>query len=413
MRSLFDAAVAAADPKLCVPQHLPEPPAGRTLVIGAGKASAAMARAFEEQWPGELSGLVLTRYGHGVHCDRIEIVEASHPVPDAAGEAAAARIGELVSGLGADDLVVCLISGGGSALLSAPADGLTLADKQAVNRQLLDCGAPISEMNCLRKHLSSLKGGRLAALAHPARVCSLIISDVPGDDPSVVASGPTVPDPSTRQDALAIVKKYQLDIPDHIVRFLETEEAETPKPGDARFQRATTRIIAAPAQSIAAAAEVARSAGLSVVDLGDMIEGEAREVAQEQAELALAIAAGTGPVKTPAVIVSGGETTVTLTGNGRGGRNAEFALGLAIALAGHPQICAIAGDTDGIDGSEDNAGALVLPDTLERATVAGVDPAAYLANNDAYGFFEAVGDLVVTGPTLTNVNDLRAIMISE
>lgn len=412
LRQLFDAAVAAADPKLCVPEHLPEPPVGRTVVIGAGKASAAMARAFEDHWQGELTGLVLTRYGHGVACDRIEIIEASHPVPDAAGQAAAARIGELVSGLSGDDLVVCLISGGGSALLSAPAGGLTLEDKQIVNQQLLACGAPISEMNCVRKHLSSLKGGRLAVQAHPARVWSLIISDVPGDDPSIVASGPTVPDPSTRHDALEIVKRYQLDVPAHVIEFLETPDAETPKPGDPRFDTVTTRMIATPARSLAAAVGVAEAAGYAVVSLGDQVEGEAREVAREQAELALAIAAGTGPVKAPAAVLSGGETTVTLTGSGRGGRNAEFALGLAIALDEHPAISAIAGDTDGIDGSEDNAGAVVLPDTLARALDNGVDAAARLSNNDGYGFFEAIGDLVVTGPTLTNVNDLRAIIVS-
>lgn len=411
LRQLFDAAVAAADPKLCVPEHLPAPPVGRTVVIGAGKASAAMARAFEDHWPGDLTGLVLTRYGHGVTCERIEIVEASHPVPDAAGQAAAARIGDMVDGLNADDLVVCLISGGGSALLSAPAGGLTLADKQIVNQQLLACGAPISEMNCVRKHLSSLKGGRLAARAHPAPVWSLIISDVPGDDPSIVASGPTVPDPSTRQDALEIVRKYKLDVPAHVIAFLETDEAETPKPDDPRLDAVTTRLIATPAQSLAAAIAMAEAAGYAVISLGDQVEGEARDVASEQAELALAIANGTGPVKPPAAVLSGGETTVTLKGNGRGGRNAEYALGLTIALGGHPAISAIAGDTDGIDGSEDNAGAVVLPDTLSRAQAEGIDAADRLEDNDAYGFFEAINDLVVTGPTLTNVNDLRAIIV--
>ena len=310
-------------------------------------------------------------------------------------------------------LVVCLISGGGSALLSAPAGRLTLADKQAINRALLACGAPISEMNCVRKHLSALKGGRLAALAHPASVWTLIISDVPGDDPSVVASGPTVPDPSSRQDALDIVDKYRLDIPLRVADFLQSDEAETPKPGDVRFQSATTRMIATPAQSLAAAVAVAEKAGLAVVSLGDRVEGEARDVARDHAAMALAIAAGNGPVKAPAAILSGGETTVTLTGNGRGGRNAEYALGLVIAVAGHPAISAIAGDTDGIDGTEDNAGAFVLPDTPGRARAAGVDAAERLADNDAYGFFEAIGDLVVTGPTLTNVNDLRAVIISE
>jgi glycerate 2-kinase len=411
LESLFREAVAAADPKLCVPPHLPEVPDGRTLVVGAGKASAAMAKAVEAHWPGELSGLVITRYGHGVDCERIEIVQAAHPVPDDAGLQAARRIAELVSGLGADDLVICLISGGGSALLTAPAGGLTLEDKREVNRQLLASGAPISEMNCLRKHLSSLKGGRLAAAAYPARVVSLIISDVPGDDPSVVASGPTAPDPTTRHDALAIVEKRRLKLPGAVLRFLESPEAETPKPGDERLARVENRMIATPAQSLSAAGDLARQAGYAVLDLGDRVEGEAREVARDHAEVALAIAEGRHEVRGPAVVLSGGETTVTMHGRGRGGRNAEYALALALALGEHPGVWAMAGDTDGIDGSEDNAGALVAPDTLARARTAGIDAAARLADNDAYGFFAALGDLVVTGPTLTNVNDFRAILI--
>jgi len=414
LKSLFRAAIAAADPARCIPAHLPTPPRGRTVVVGAGKASAAMAKAFEDNWQGgDYSGLVITRYGHGVPCRKIEIVEAAHPVPDARGLEAAARIGELVKGLTEDDLVVCLISGGGSALLTAPAAGITLEDKREVNRQLLACGAPIDEMNCLRKHLSSLKGGRLAAAAHPAQVVSLIISDVPGDDPSVVASGPTVADATTTADALAIVAKYDLQLPDSVRRFLESPQAETPKPGDPRLAHADTRMIAAPAQSLEAAADLARANEFEVVDLGDEVEGEAREVARDQAALALEIAQGRHAVKAPAIILSGGETTVTLRGKGRGGRNAEFALGLAIALKGHPKIAAIAGDTDGIDGSEDNAGAVVLPDTLARAAAKGVDAEARLADNDAYGFFEAVDGLVVTGPTLTNVNDFRAIIIND
>jgi glycerate 2-kinase len=411
LESLFREAVAAADPKLCVPPHLPEVPDGRTLVVGAGKASAAMAKAVEAHWPGELSGLVITRYGHGVDCERIEIVQAAHPVPDDAGLQAARRIAEMVSGLGADDLVICLISGGGSALLTAPAGGLTLEDKREVNRQLLASGAPISEMNCLRKHLSSLKGGRLAAAAYPARVVSLIISDVPGDDPSVVASGPTAPDPTTRHDALAIVEKRRLKLPGAVLRFLESPEAETPKPGDERLARVENRMIATPAQSLSAAGDLARQAGYAVLDLGDRVEGEAREVARDHAEVALAIAEGRHEVRGPAVVLSGGETTVTMHGRGRGGRNAEYALALALALGEHPGVWAMAGDTDGIDGSEDNAGALVAPDTLARAHTAGIDAAARLADNDAYGFFAALGDLVVTGPTLTNVNDFRAILI--
>jgi glycerate 2-kinase len=404
LKDLFSAAVAAADPALRVPPFLPKPPKGRTLIVGAGKASAAMALAVEEHWKWPMSGLVITRYGHGAPCKTIEIVEASHPVPDASGRDAALRMGELVKGLSADDLVLCLISGGGSALLAAPAPGLTLEDKQNVNRQLLSCGAPISEMNCVRKHLSALKGGRLAAAAWPAQIVSLVISDVPGDDPAIVASGPTVPDPTTRQDALAILRKYKFDLPAHVWAFLETDAAETPKPGDPRFAKVRTEMIAAPAQSLAAAAKIAAEAGYRVIDLGDRIEGEARDVAREQAAQALT-------TKGPAVILSGGETTVTLKGKGRGGRNAEYALALAIALDGKENISAIAGDTDGIDGSEDNAGALVMPDTLARARAKGIDAAAYLANNDAYGFFAGIGDLVVTGPTRTNVNDFRAILI--
>ena len=404
LKDLFSTAVAAADPALRVPPFLPKPPKGRTLVVGAGKASAAMALAVEEHWSGPVSGLVITRYGHGAPCKRIEIVEASHPVPDASGRDAALRMGELVKGLTADDLVLCLISGGGSALLAAPAPGLTLADKQNVNRQLLSCGAPISEMNCVRKHLSALKGGRLAAAAFPAQIVSLVISDVPGDDPAIVASGPTVPDPTSRQEALAILRKYKFDLPAHVWTFLETDAAETPKPGDPRFAKVRTEMIAAPAQSLAAAAKIAAKAGYRVIDLGDRIEGEARDVAREQAAQALA-------TKGPAIILSGGETTVTLKGKGRGGRNAEYALALAIALDGKANISAIAGDTDGIDGSEDNAGALVTPDTLARAGAKGIDAEACLANNDAYGFFAGIGDLVVTGPTRTNVNDFRAILI--
>ena len=406
LQSLFSAAIAAADPALRVPPFLPTVPRGRTIVVGAGKASAAMALAVEQHWKATLTGLVITRYGHGAPCRSIEIVEASHPVPDANGRDAALRLGELVKGLSEDDLVLCLISGGGSALLAAPAPGLTLEDKQSVNRQLLACGAPIAEMNCVRKHLSALKGGRLAAAAYPAEVVSLIISDVPGDDPAVVASGPTVPDPTTRAEALAILRKYKFELPPHVWAFLETPAAETPKPGDPRFARVRTEMIAAPAQSLAAAAALAQEAGYRVIDLGDRVEGEAREVACEQAVLALA-------TKGPAIILSGGETTVTLRGKGRGGRNAEFALALAIALDGKANISAIAGDTDGIDGSEDNAGALVRPDTLARARAKGLDPQAFLANNDAYGFFSALGDLIVTGPTRTNVNDFRAILVEK
>jgi hydroxypyruvate reductase len=406
LRSLFDAAVAAADPRLCVPGKLPVPPKGRTVVVGAGKASAAMAEAVEANWRGPLSGLVITRYGHSARCRSIEIVEAAHPVPDERGRDAALKIRELVRGLTADDLVLCLISGGGSALLAAPAPGLTLADKQAVSRGLLASGAPISAMNCVRKHLSALKGGRLAAAAFPAEVVSLIISDVPGDDPAVIASGPTVPDPTTREDAIAILRRYRLDVPDRVWRFLESDAAETPKPGDLRFARVRAEIIATPSRSLAAAERLAEAAGYSVVNLGDRVEGEAREIAREHAQLARRTASGT-------IILSGGETTVTLKGKGRGGRNCEYALALAIALGGDPRISAIACDTDGIDGSEDNAGAIVAPDALARARRLGLDPEAFLDNNDAYSFFEALGGLVVTGPTRTNVNDFRAIMVGK
>lgn len=401
---LCDAAIAAAQPSLCLPAHLPPLPEGRTIVIGAGKASAAMAAAVEANWQGQIEGLVLTRYGHGCPCNHIEIVEAAHPVPDEAGFQAAARIHAMVQGLSAEDLVLCLISGGGSALLTAPAAGISLEEKQAVNRALLACGAPIGEMNCLRKHLSAIKGGRLAASAHPAKVVSLLISDVPGDDPSTVASGPTVADPTTRADALAILDKYNLDVAPSVRAFLETDAAETPKPGDFRLANAVTRMIATPRMSIDAAARVANEHGYHVIDLGDDVEGEAREVGAAHARIALKT---TGP----AIIVSGGETTVTLKGNGRGGRNAEYALALAIGLDGAGNVSGVAIDTDGIDGSEDNAGARVLPDVLDRARASGLDAQAMLANNDAYGFFEATGDLVMTGPTLTNVNDFRAIIV--
>ena len=404
LKRLYEAAIAAAQPSLCLPAHLPEVPKGSTIVVGAGKASAAMAAAVEANWTGNLEGLVLTRYGHGCPCKYIEIVEAAHPVPDKAGFDAAARIHKMVQGLTPDDLVLCLISGGGSALLTAPPGGITLEEKQAVNKALLACGAPIGEMNTLRKHLSAIKGGRLAAAAYPAKVWSLIISDVPGDDPSTVASGPTVADHTTRADALAIVEKYRLDVAPSVRAFLESDTSETSKPGDIRLVNADTRMIATPEMSIDAAASIARDAGYRVIDLGDDLEGEAREVGAAHAEMAL-------ETKGPTIILSGGETTVTLKGKGRGGRNAEYALALAIGLAGAPNISAVAIDTDGIDGSEDNAGARVTPDVLARAKARGVDAVAMLANNDAYGFFQATGDLVMTGPTLTNVNDFRAIVI--
>ncbi len=411
LRAMFDAAVAAADPAVCLPPHLPPRPKGRTLVIGAGKASAAMARAVEQHWDGPLEGLVVTRYDHAVPCDQIEIVEASHPVPDRAGETAARRILELVSGLSPDDLVLCLISGGGSALLSLPAAGLTLDDKQAVNKALLKSGATIGEMNCVRKHLSGIKGGRLAAAAAPAQVVSLLISDVPGDDPDVIASGPTVPDPSTRQTALEIIAERGIELPPALRAHLESEACETPKPGDPRLAGNRLEMIAAPQMSLEAAAEVAREAGVTPVILGDAIEGESRDVALVHAGIARQVARHGQPAKAPCVLLSGGETTVTVRGQGRGGRNAEFLLALTLALEGQEGIHALACDTDGIDGTEDNAGALTGPDSLARAAAAGLDPRAMLANNDGYSLFEALGDLLITGPTLTNVNDFRAILI--
>jgi len=414
LRDLFDAALAAARPATCLAPYIEklQPPKGHTVVIGAGKASAAMAKAVEDRWHHPLEGLVVTRYGYGEVCKRIEIVEAAHPVPDEKGRAAAGRMLEKVKGLSADDLVLCLISGGASALLALPAPGLTLADKQAVNRALLKSGANIVEMNTVRKHLSAIKGGRLAVVAQPARVLSWLISDVPNDDPGVIGSGPTVPDPTTFADALAVLAKYRIDPPGDVSAHLEAGAAgkieETPKPGDPRIGRVETVMVATPKRSLEAAAALARSRGLGVVMLGDNLEGEARELGAEHARRALDIAAKGGK---PTVVLSGGETTVTVRGNGRGGRNSEFLLALAAALAGAPGIAALACDTDGIDGTEDNAGAIVYPDTLARAAARGIAIAEKLAQNDGYGFFAALGDLVVTGPTLTNVNDFRAILI--
>ncbi len=378
-------------------------------MVGAGKAAAAMAKAVEDHWPGPVEGLVVTRYGHGCPTRGIEVVEAGHPLPDAAGANAARRILDKIRGLGPDDLVLALISGGGSALLALPAPGLALADKQAVGRALLLSGATIAEINCVRKRLSAIKGGRLAIAAAPARVVALIISDVPGDDPATIASGPTTPDPATAADALSILAKYRIDAPARVIAHLNAPESETPKPGDSRFARVENRVIATARDALNAAAAAARAAGVDPILLGDAIEGEARVVARAQAALALRTAANGG---WPAVLISGGETSVTVRGNGRGGRNAEFLLALAIALDGHPGISAIACDTDGVDGTEDNAGAVIRPDTLARAAAMGVDAKAHLDNNDAYGFFAALGDLAVTGPTRTNVNDFRAILIA-
>ncbi|MFZ5549680.1 MAG: glycerate kinase type-2 family protein [Pseudomonadota bacterium] len=414
LRQMFDAAVAAADPARCLAQHLPEPPRagkGRTLVIGAGKASAAMARALEQAWPGPLEGLVITRYGYEVPCERIEIVQAAHPVPDQAGLDATQRLLKFVEGLTADDLVIALISGGGSSLLVGPAPGLTLADKQAVNKALLASGASIGEMNCVRRHLSAVKGGRLAAACHPARVMTLLISDVPGDMPADIASGPTVADASTRADALAVIERYRVEVPAAVRAWLDNPASETLKPGDPLLARGEVRMITAPQMALEAAARVAREAGFTPHILGDSLEGEARDVGKVLGGLARQVALRGQPFTPPCVLLSGGETTVTIRGKGRGGRNVEFLLALALAIDGLPGVHALAGDTDGVDGAEEIAGACMGPDTLERAWALGINPRSALDNNDGHGFFQALGDSVVTGPTLTNVNDFRAIVI--
>ena len=421
---LYGVAVTRALPLHNTAAHLPAPPKGRTLVLGAGKAAGAMAQAVEAFWPQDapLSGLVVTRYHHipprppGVP-QRIEVVEAAHPVPDAAGLAAAQRILALTQGLTKDDLVLCLISGGGSALLTLPAEGLTLADKQRINQALLNSGANIAEMNCVRKHLSRIKGGRLAQACFPAQVVTLTISDVPGDDPSIIASGPTVPDASRCADALAILKRYGIEVPAAVLALLESAALETPKPGDSAFAHTQVHLIATPQQSLEAAAEAARAAGLAAYILSDEMEGESREVGKVHAALARAVALRGEPFQRPCVILSGGETTVTVrpqapgTPRGRGGRAGEFCLGLAQALQGQASVYALAADTDGIDGVQDNAGAWVEPATLSRALALGMKVDAYLDRNDAYPYFAALGDLLITGPTFTNVNDFRAVLV--
>ncbi len=428
LRHLFDVAVKRALPLENTAACLPAPPtSGRTIVIGAGKAGGSMAQAIEALWPQDapMQGLVVTRYHHipplpdslkGMK-QRIEIIEAAHPVPDAAGLQASERMLAMLQGLTKNDLVLCLISGGGSALLTLPADGLTLADKQSINKALLRSGANISEMNCVRKHLSRIKGGRLAAACAPARVVTLTISDVPGDDPSIIASGPTVPDATTCADALAILKRYSIDVPATVLAHLESGALETPKPGVALFNGHEVHMTATPQQSLEAAAAAVRAAGLKAYILSDEMEGESREVGKVHAALARAVARGTGAFEKPCVILSGGETTVTVrprregAAKGRGGRAGEFCLGLALALQGQSGVYALAADTDGIDGVEDNAGAYVQPDTLQRATAKGMKLDDHLDRNDAYTYFQAVGDLVVTGPTYTNVNDFRALLI--
>ena len=412
---MFDAAVASAQPALCVPPHLPtaaELGRGRLVVIGAGKASAAMARAVEDHWAGPLSGLVVTRYGYGVPCQRIEIAEASHPVPDAAGLHAAQRLLQVVSGLREEDIVLCLISGGGSALLPLPLPGLTLEDKQAVNRALLASGATIGEMNTVRRHLSAIKGGRLAAACHPARVITLLLSDVPGDKPIDIASGPTVADPSSCEDALAIQRRYGITLPPAVMQLLHSGAGESIKPGDSRLARAETRMVANPQMALEAAAQVALRGGYTPHILGDALEGEARDVGKVLAGIALQTATRSQPFAPPCVLLSGGETTVTVRGQGRGGRNVECLLSFTAATAGQPQIHALMADTDGVDGQEETAGACVGPETLPRAWSLGLRPLDSLAQNDGHGFFQALGAAVVTGPTMTNVNDFRAIVVT-
>jgi len=413
LMGLFQTAVAAADPARALPAHLPPRPKGRTIVVGAGKSAAAMAAAVEAHWDGPLSGLVICPYGHKVPTSRIRVAEAGHPVPDMAGFRAATEMLALLENLTEDDLVLALISGGGSALMSLPAPGLSLDDKRVVNQALLLSGAPISDMNCVRKHLSAIKGGRLALAAWPASVHALVVSDVPGDDPSVIASGPTVADPSTSQQALEIVRRTKLEIPFAVIQFLRRTAQETPKPGDPRLERSTLAIITRPADALLAAADYARAAGVTPLLLGDAIEGESREVARAMAGMALSSVRLGMPAQPPCVLISGGETTVTMRGRGKGGPNGEFALALALALNGRHNISAIACDTDGNDGTSEAAGAIITSDSIARAKGLNLDPQAYLAQNDTAALFSALGDLVVTGPTLTNVNDFRAIFLPK
>lgn len=413
LHDMFRAAIDAAQPSRTLAKHLPPPPKGRTIVIGAGKASAAMASAFEAAWPGPVEGIVVTRYGYAVACSRIEIVEAAHPVPDAAGFDAARRMLELVSNLTEDDLVISLISGGGSSLLPLPLRGISLEEKQAINHALLKSGATITEMNCVRRHLSVIKGGRLAVACHPARVCNLLMSDVPGDDPIDIASGPTVPDPTTRAEAMAILRRYGIEIPGHVLAVLASDAAETVKPGDSRLPDIRTTLITTPRMALQAASQVAQDAGIRVHMLSDAIEGEARDVGKVMGAIALEVARHGQPFAAPCVLLSGGETTVTIRGEGRGGRNVEYLLSLALTLRGEPGVYAIAGDTDGVDGQEEIAGAIATPDTLNRAWQLGIPPQDALSANNGHGFFEALGDAVVTGPTMTNVNDFRAILIAR
>jgi glycerate 2-kinase len=407
----FGAAVDAARPDACMRHHLPAAPAGRTVVIGAGKAAAAMALALDDAWKPGLSGVVVTATGHGLRCPRIEVIEATHPVPAEVGERAAMEILRSVAGLGHDDLVICLLSGGGSALMTLPAPGLDLGGKQAITRALLRSGAPIGEINCVRRHLSRIKGGRLGVACHPARLVTLAISDVAGDDPIDIASGPTVADPTTCNDALAVLDRYCIETSPSVRTRLEAGDWESVKPGDPRLAGSEFRLVATPRQSLEAAAAHVSAQGLAALVVSDRIEGEARDVGREMAALALAVSRGAGPVGPPCVLLSGGETTVTVRGDGRGGRNVEFLLSFGIALGPAEGVYALACDTDGIDGSDPIAGALWRPDTLARAARLGHAPQVFLDANDAHTFFESLGDSVVTGPTRTNVNDFRAILV--
>lgn len=411
LTSLFWAAVDAADAFKVMQKYLPKVPKGRTIVVGCGKGAAQMAQAFERIWPGPIEGAVVTRYGFGAKCQWIEVLEAAHPVPDAAGLEASRRLMELVTGLTRDDLVIALICGGGSALLPAPAEGLTLDDEIAVNKALLACGAPISAMNVIRKCLSKIKGGRLAALAYPAKVVSLIVSDIPGDIVSYVASGPTVPDENTQRDALKLIEQYQLNLPDAVMRHISSEAAAAPHPGDPVFANNEVHVIASAAVSLQAAADEASRQGIEAVILSDAIEGEAQHVAKVHAAIAREVILKNRPFAKPVAILSGGETTVTLTGKGKGGRNSEFLLAFARAIEGVGGISALAADTDGIDGSEDNAGAFADGGSAGRMRSAGIDPAAFARNNDAWTAFNAIDDIFHTGPTGTNVNDFRAILV--
>lgn len=427
LNDLFQTAIAAVSAEKTLPAYLPKAPKGRTLVLGAGKAAAAMAKAVEDNWEDQsavavaptgaapsrqrkFSGLVVTRYNHDLPLKNIDVIQSGHPMPDDNGEKGARQMLSLASALTEDDLLLCLMSGGASALLSCPADGLTMADMRSVNKALLNCGAPIDEMNCVRKHISAIAGGRLAAVSK-AKVVTLLISDVPGDDPSVIGSGPTVADPSTFAMAREILKKYDITPPEAVKRHLEEAVTESLKPGDARLARNEIHVIARPQDALDAAANAAKKAGITPIILGHRIEGEARDVAKVMAGIAFQIADHNQPAPAPAVIISGGETTVTVKGKGRGGRNAEFLLGFTIAAHGHPRIAALAGDTDGIDGTEDNAGAFMLPDSLARASAFGMKASDFLANNDGYTYFDKLGQLIVTGPTRTNVNDFRAILV--